>query len=431
MSHESKPTKSKSGAVTKPKLRASCDACSLSKVKCDRQQPTCQRCQNLRVNCTYSPSRRMGKPAGSGSQKRAQQQAAQQAAQQVGMNRLGVLTPEREPCPSVPQSSAQSPTPERAYSNDYTADVFGLYLPEFDSLSQMQWGEPQFAITPPNSTAYFHDDLLSSTADMFLENFQSPASTVSDSYEESIPQYFTPTPTPPSWRPSPPPTVEESYKPFTPSNSPTDPVCKGIHDCHSLASQTLASLNLPNAHCHSAASQISISPALPTIDQVLTNNRAAVNTVTNLLSCNCSFDPNFGILLSLICSKILSSYEAISKGKFSTPNSDSSSTGYSVPGSPQPEHFFMEIAIRIGDYQLEPDAQLTVQLILGEVQRVGKLVEKFSERFCKSTSSSPAGSDVAEAGICMSLESFLKLRVKSTTEGLIKVRSSLDSTMQY
>src|SRR5690606_6812929 len=103
------------------------------------------------------------------------------------------------------------------------------------------------------------------------------------------------------------------------------------------------------------------------------NNRAAVNTVTNLLSCNCSFDHDFGILLSLICSKILSSYDAISKGKFS--NMGRKTSGYPPPESPQPEHFFMDIAIRVGDYQLEPDAQITVQLILTEVQRVGKLVE--------------------------------------------------------
>lgn len=50
----------------KQKFRASCDACSASKVKCDQALPTCARCTNIGVRCNYSPSRRMGKPPGKG-----------------------------------------------------------------------------------------------------------------------------------------------------------------------------------------------------------------------------------------------------------------------------------------------------------------------------------------------------------------------------
>ncbi|KAE8321608.1 hypothetical protein BDV39DRAFT_212294 [Aspergillus sergii] len=44
------------------KLKDSCDVCSASKLRCDKQKPTCSRCANLNRPCTYSPARRGGRP---------------------------------------------------------------------------------------------------------------------------------------------------------------------------------------------------------------------------------------------------------------------------------------------------------------------------------------------------------------------------------
>ena len=44
------------------KLRASCDGCYLSKVKCSKETPACSRCAAHGIPCKYSPSQRMGKP---------------------------------------------------------------------------------------------------------------------------------------------------------------------------------------------------------------------------------------------------------------------------------------------------------------------------------------------------------------------------------
>ncbi|PMD39419.1 hypothetical protein L207DRAFT_529401 [Hyaloscypha variabilis F] len=43
------------------KLRASCDACFLAKVKCSKARPVCSRCLACGSECTYSPSCRAGK----------------------------------------------------------------------------------------------------------------------------------------------------------------------------------------------------------------------------------------------------------------------------------------------------------------------------------------------------------------------------------
>lgn len=45
-----------------PKLRASCDRCGASKLKCDRGQPECERCISHGIPCVYGVSRKMGKP---------------------------------------------------------------------------------------------------------------------------------------------------------------------------------------------------------------------------------------------------------------------------------------------------------------------------------------------------------------------------------
>ena len=44
------------------KLRQTCDTCSEAKVKCDKGNPRCGRCERLSYECVYSPARRIGRP---------------------------------------------------------------------------------------------------------------------------------------------------------------------------------------------------------------------------------------------------------------------------------------------------------------------------------------------------------------------------------
>lgn len=47
--------------LTARKLRASCDSCASSKVKCDKEQPACRRCPSGGIKCVYGVSRKHGK----------------------------------------------------------------------------------------------------------------------------------------------------------------------------------------------------------------------------------------------------------------------------------------------------------------------------------------------------------------------------------
>ncbi|KAL6238477.1 hypothetical protein BDW75DRAFT_237365 [Aspergillus navahoensis] len=67
------------------KLKDSCDVCSASKLRCDKQKPTCARCANLNRPCTYSPARRGGRPhrvRRERSQSQSQSQSQDQSPQQ-------------------------------------------------------------------------------------------------------------------------------------------------------------------------------------------------------------------------------------------------------------------------------------------------------------------------------------------------------------
>ena len=48
-------------AASQEKLRLTCNQCALSKVRCNKRKPTCQRCEKLGFECVYDLARRRGK----------------------------------------------------------------------------------------------------------------------------------------------------------------------------------------------------------------------------------------------------------------------------------------------------------------------------------------------------------------------------------
>ncbi|KAI2627779.1 hypothetical protein GGR54DRAFT_431727 [Hypoxylon sp. NC1633] len=72
--------RTQSGISRKGKLKDSCDACSASKVRCTKEKPSCARCTRLGNQCSYSVTRRMGRPyPGGRTQNQSQSQSKSQA----------------------------------------------------------------------------------------------------------------------------------------------------------------------------------------------------------------------------------------------------------------------------------------------------------------------------------------------------------------
>lgn len=45
------------------KVRSTCNACQQAKIRCGHEKPSCRRCQKQNIECIYSMSRRLGRPA--------------------------------------------------------------------------------------------------------------------------------------------------------------------------------------------------------------------------------------------------------------------------------------------------------------------------------------------------------------------------------
>jgi hypothetical protein len=74
---------------------------------------------------------------------------------------------------------------------------------------------------------------------------------------------------------------------------------------------------------------------------------------------------------------------------------------------------FTHTPISLGDFRLEVEDEDTfrTQLVLGELRKVEKLIDKFSERYCKTANPVETG---IEGGVYNALEQLLRTRVRDT-----------------
>jgi hypothetical protein len=193
---------------------------------------------------------------------------------------------------------------------------------------------------------------------------------------------------------SPPPMVQ------TPLPTPPASATMQNHDCTQFAFQTLNSLYSPPASQPSAGDFNGSSNGLPTLDTVLSTNKAAVDKLFVLLGCPCSSNPHFSTTIAFTITKILSWYQAVA--------------GMSQADSPvnTTMEAFTHTPISLGDFRLEGEDEDTfrTQLVLGELRKVEKLIDKFQERYCKAN---PAETGI-DTGVYGALESLLRTRVRDT-----------------
>lgn len=196
-----------------------------------------------------------------------------------------------------------------------------------------------------------------------------------------------------------------SPPPMVPAPLPTPPASATLqnHDCTQFAFQTLNSLYAPPATQPSAGDFNGTSDGLPTLDAVLSTNKAAVDKLYVLLGCPCSANPHFSTTIAFTITKILSWYQAVA--------------GVNQQGAESPVNTQMEAfthtPISLGEFRLEVEDEDTfrTQLVLVELRKVEKLIDKFSERYCKTANPAETGID---GGVYDALEALLRTRVRDT-----------------
>jgi hypothetical protein len=420
-------TTSPSGEQKPRKLRASCDACSRAKVKCDKVRPTCHRCGNMGICCNYSPSMRLGKP-------------------RKNRNPDGSIMRDVSPASSCgplgprPDMIPRTTTTATAYANESSPEptdpfFFGPATPEYHFQDAYIANNFDGSQSPYSDTGSFvnnwsNDDqmIFNSPSDMFapMPQFPPPAAPytqsghVRNSSTHSQPEMFAPMEglhSPPMASPQffgmseqqslpifSPEKMATSPPPMVSAPLPTPPTSATVpnHDCTQFAFQTLNSLYSPPASQPMAGDFNGSSNGLPTLDSVLSTNKAAVDKLFVLLGCSCSANPHFSTTIAFTIVKILSWYQAISGANQS--EGDSPITQMEA---------FTHTPISLGEFRLEGEDEHTfrTQIVLTELRKVEKLIDKFSERYCKGANAAETGID---GGVYGALESLLRTRVRDT-----------------
>ncbi|KAH7095816.1 hypothetical protein FB567DRAFT_432091 [Paraphoma chrysanthemicola] len=400
------------------KMRASCDACSRAKVKCDKVRPTCHRCGNMGICCNYSPSMRLGKPRKNrnpdGTIMRDVSPASScgpMAPKPNMIPRTSTNNAESSPEPSDPFLFGPA-TPEFHYQDAFMAASFdgsqspasfseaGSLVSGWSNEDQMMFGTPSDMFTPipqipttaPQYTGHVRSTSLQSQPEMYA-----PMDTLSSPPLVNQPFFSMPDP------------IFNQDKmalspPMLAAPLPTPPTSATLpnHDCTQFAFQTLNSLYAPPSSQPMASDFNGAQDGLPTLDAVLSTNKSAVDKLYVLLGCSCSGNPHFSTTIAFTIMKILSWYQAIA----GVTDQDDGLVN-------TPMEAFTHTPISLGDFRLEVEDEDTfrTQLVLGELRKVEKLIDKFSERYCKTANPAETG---IEGGVYNALEQLLRTRVRDT-----------------
>ncbi|KAJ8114029.1 hypothetical protein OPT61_g3992 [Boeremia exigua] len=397
------------------KMRASCDACSRAKVKCDKVRPSCQRCSNTNICCNYSPSMRLGKPRKNrnpdGSIVRDISRAS--SCGPFGSRpeiapRMASYTVESSPEPTTDPFYLRPSTPNFQFQETFANNISGNQSPPYSEASwsneehltfqtsmDMTIPVPQFTPLSP----YHVPGHARSTSMQSQPDFLAPADNGMISPPMASPLLFglqdqqsLPMFEPETFTLSPPLVA-------APQPSPATPVPVQGHDCTKFAFQILNSLYSPPSSQPSFNDFNGTANGLPTLDAVLSANKAAVESLSALLGCPCSANPHFSTTIAFSITKILSWYQAIA----------GIAQDIVSPINTRMEAF-THTPILLGDFKLEVEDEETfrTQIILSELRKVEKLIDVFSACYCN------ASNDGIDSSVYTSLESLLRTRVRDT-----------------
>ncbi|KAF1851352.1 uncharacterized protein K460DRAFT_362100 [Cucurbitaria berberidis CBS 394.84] len=403
----SAPKSSPSGKQRKAKLRASCDACAASKVKCSKGHPQCARCSTNGSQCIYGISRKYGKPGRKRKRNpdgtpfiKASKQRPSPDGSEFGKFRIRhepILEPLSDIEVTSNWSSNWSSTPSLPGTPDFqfemTPEPFYLGSSDLtfmdDTLLPTTQLEPEPVQTiDPELT--FRDPFAKRQSVQVLKDFiggdaVNPMDYIfqDDATIDAFHTLSSSSSTPQGSRSS----SLDKYNPMRVSISvPTS------HRCYTLAYATLESLQVIGSN----NPQNYPTVGLKSLDSVLSITRLAVQSVLQLLSCPCSSDPHLAMLYSSIASKILTWYQIVagvdatasssasvspspSSSSFSSsPSSFSFSLPSSTPMCESERAFNMQIQpLRFGLYEFDELEQkrLRRQVVLRELRKCGQLVD--------------------------------------------------------
>ena len=405
------------------KLRDSCFSCASSKVKCNKEKPTCIRCARRGLVCGYMASRRTGRTSVLGGKRPAARTADSDTA-----------TRPNNPNTSRPQefqSSSRSPPlvltpPDTACPSSDHHVYLGQDVWRTIHSPGASAGETALSPLTPNATNF--DDLFASV-------FSSPMLETSDF--ESPPQH-------PTRSHAPPPVGTLSGLSFSKQDLfPSQDLAAGEllgfdpssseprRCCLTVAVEILTQLfpNAPTA-CTLSGSQVG-TRKVPTTESVISENKQNIGAISSMLDCPCSQDEYLLAIISLIVFKLMAWYAAAAGDKSLMDNGVSKSNSLVAhPERPSPSAFgehVLHLPTTIGDYCVDGHdrSRMAAQLVLSELHRVQRLVNLLSKRLesirlrnGSLSSPSSASSCCADSGDALGIETRASSLSASTFDQL-------------
>ncbi|KAM3414508.1 hypothetical protein BST61_g9667 [Cercospora zeina] len=391
------------------KYRAACDHCSATKIKCTQERPACARCRTLGRDCNYSRSLRAGKPPRSSqglneritnAPVRPRRAPASEPPQHANGCSLSHELPTQMAYPVVNHVSKTEPawsTTGSPYPTPPDMRAYGSVEPAF--FPDMHTADNSSVNTPmePEWFFDFHNAALPSESSLVRvdsrESTQQP-SPMSDPKRSPCTPHSADTTRMYANNND---TTANMSQVFSPLSSSTT----GVDQCLRVATETLNRLyEIPYAQVDRETKQFSI-------DHVLSSTCRAVQICHDLISCPCIKDLHLSIAIATLASKVLSWYQTVACIR--DPNTE-------VPcaeGRRPCKEMVVDEQLALGAYKLDDSMGWVLKnhIILGQIQRLKEVVDRFEAQFCNETLTK----QMAEAGkLYSSMGALLKGRLQFT-----------------
>ncbi|KAH8703360.1 hypothetical protein BGW36DRAFT_403776 [Talaromyces proteolyticus] len=409
---------SRNTALAMPKLRDSCNRCAASKLKCSKDKPTCARCAKRGMLCEYFLTKRAGRKQGSRTRNRVLLSPSSAPP-------LPPISPPVAPDISTvvsswttllsePNSTNSTSIPNPLSHANISSSIFSLSNPTIStpttSLDYLNFDFDDFPVSPVSFSMLELPDMgeIPEAGQFEAQNHNSidftetaiPAAT-DDSFpafvEAATPQglLLPSSAASQGWSDSRPLSIDDDDSGLT---------CNFVR-----ALDLLRKLSSPMAHSCSLSHEgqafeinTEIYP-LPRAQSKIATIEKSVQTISDILQCQCSDDEYLLAILSIITLKILTSYTAIVRQQTASRMEDdqimyshrreSFDNNHSFhlrhgKGLPNFLPNFAATDVAYGAESEDQNGSMISRNILSQLHRVQRLVNILCQRFKKSGQSS-------------------------------------------
>ncbi|TVY84598.1 Trypacidin cluster transcription factor [Lachnellula suecica] len=389
-SSQSQTPASRATTSTTSRLRDSCHACAMSKVKCHKEKPSCSRCTRRGITCEYFVTKRPG---------RKRDKSHHPTNNDCSCDTVNSRQPEvsggKESWPEVTISTTYPPASDgNIYSTSLdlspTSPISGSMSGlDFSSSSGIFSGllmpmEPCMSTSLAEMSNEFDDSFFAAPIDLFDDALDFDFIQGHGDIERVLlADEVNPDPVSLKSLNEPPGTSKSSPSSHNRTLSSTNTSLSSDSTCSclmqaldlmkKLSSSNSALCVLSNGSDEDTVMSNINPDSNPSAQAVVMDNKQIIEVVDSMLQCSCAEDSYLLTMLSMIVFKVLGRYAEVVR----KPHGDGIESGGRLGGSTSPNDQIRQIGSYFGDEGL---GRMAAQLILSELHPVQRLVNQLSPR---------------------------------------------------